>query len=211
MSQEQAKTNHLPPIPSDKMALWLKHYLDDTNPETFINQTKSAIYAEYKANSYNGFATIGKENYKKLQPYIAQWLDEYGLSENRLKLKLVSLTESHKTIFQKVKGRVDSDSLAPNVSKVAETHKVMCDHKGKTGDDPDYYDDGETLLAIDVNDPELQRKSLDMALKVRDLYTGDKDGVNNQHLTIVFISLPPAVSEELQRKLLTMMQPGQGG
>jgi len=43
------------------------------------------------------------------------------------------------------------------------------------------------------------------------LERGGEIGVNNQSLTIVFNSLPPAVSEELQRKLLTMMQPGKGG
>ncbi len=42
------------------------------------------------------------------------------------------------------------------------------------GEDAEPYDDGETLLAINVADPEIQRKSLDMAYKITGEYAPEK-------------------------------------
>lgn len=158
-----------------KQRLWLRNYLDSNNLITFLNRAQSAKAAKYKANSYEGFCQIGYENYIKLEPHIKQWLDEHGLSENRLKLKLVSLIETKKTVFQKVKGHIDSGKLSDNVVKIAETHIKAWKGKGEAAE---AYDDGETVLGISVADPEVQRKSLDMAFKVKGLYKdGDTSGV----------------------------------
>ena len=176
MTEMQENINHLPettkelpPIPTEKMALWLQYYLDDTNPETFLNQTISAKYAKYNANSYDSFATIGKENFKKLQPHIKHWLDEYGLSENRLKLKLVDLTQAKETKF--------------------------------------FQKDGKVTDQREVEALEIQRKTLDMALKVQGLYTDSREtSVNNQHLTLIFNELPGDVADQLKQRLLTMLK-----
>ena len=51
----------------------------------------------YKTKIYSSLGTIGSENYKKLELHIDRWLDEYGLSERRLKTKMLSLMEAKET------------------------------------------------------------------------------------------------------------------
>lgn len=126
----------LPPIKANKLALWLKYYTDDSNPETFLNQTKSAIYAGYKAKSENSFANIGLQNYRKLERYINKWLDELGLSEARLKEKTISLMSAQDTkLFRKDKG-----------------------------------DGSLEIVEHQIPALEIQRRTLDMALKIKGLY-----------------------------------------
>ena len=76
-----------------KQALFLKHLLDESNPNTFMNATGSAKAAKYNCSTENSYSLIGYENIRKLKPYISQWLEEFGLSEERLKLKIVELLE----------------------------------------------------------------------------------------------------------------------
>ena len=76
-----------------KQALFLRHLLDESNPDTFMNATGSAKAAKYNCSTENSYSLIGYENIRKLKPYISQWLDEVGLSEERLKLKIVELLE----------------------------------------------------------------------------------------------------------------------
>ena len=76
-----------------KQALFLRHLLDDSNPDTFMNATGSAKAAKYNCSTENSYSLIGYENIRKLKPYISQWLEEVGLSEERLKLKIVELLE----------------------------------------------------------------------------------------------------------------------
>ena len=76
-----------------KQALFLKYLLDESNPDTFMNATGSAKAAKYNCSTENSYSLIGYENIRKLKHYIANWLDEYGLSEERLKLKMLELLE----------------------------------------------------------------------------------------------------------------------
>ena len=76
-----------------KQALFLRHLLDESNPDTFMNATGSAKAAKYNCSTENSYSLIGYENIRKLKPYISQWLDEVGLSEERLRLKIVELLE----------------------------------------------------------------------------------------------------------------------
>ena len=57
-----------------KMRLWLSLFLDKSNPATFLNKAGAARVAGYKANSDNAFASIGCQNYRKLQGEIEKWI-----------------------------------------------------------------------------------------------------------------------------------------
>jgi hypothetical protein len=77
-----------------KQAAWLRAYLDESNPATFMNATGAARAAGYAARKgakdpEHALQQMGHENLKKLEPLINEWMDEVGLSEARLKRKLV--------------------------------------------------------------------------------------------------------------------------
>ena len=158
----------------NKIPLWYKAYTDENNPTTFLNKTASAKAAGYKANSENAFQVIGYQNFIKLQPDIEKWLDEHKFSLAALKKKHAELLETHKTVYQKIKGQVYASDLPKNVKIVAAGQKMMGLAGGADGDEPAVYDDGDTLLAINVAEPEIQRKALDMAYKVKGEYAAEK-------------------------------------
>ncbi len=89
-----------------KRLVWLKHFLDESNSATFLNKQESARAAKYKANSDQRLAEIGYQNSIILQPTIAKWLDEIGLSENALKEKLHQLVNARQTKFFQKDGLV---------------------------------------------------------------------------------------------------------
>ena len=115
-----------------KKEIWLKHFLDDENQLTFLNKVQSVKAAKYKCNGEPSCASMGHENFKYHEKRINQWLEEEGLSENRLKIKLLSLLEAKETKFFQHEGMVT---------------------------------DEREVAAI-----ETQRRTLDMAIKVRGLY-----------------------------------------
>ena len=115
-----------------KLNVWLKHFLNEGCSTTFLNKTESARRAGYNCRASNieeCFRNIGAQNYIKLTDKISTWLDDNGLSENTLKLKLLSLMEAKETKFFQ--------------------------HEGVVTDERE-------VAAI-----ETQRKTLDMALKVK--------------------------------------------
>ena len=155
----------------NKLLLWYKFYIDENNPATFLNKTASAKAAQYKCTSETSFNSVGYQNFRKLQDRISGWLDDNKFSMAALKNKHAELLETKRTIFQKIKGQVDASDLPKNTFVIAEGKKLM----GLDGDDDrDVYDDGDTLLAINVADPEIQRKALDMAYKVKGEYAAEK-------------------------------------
>ena len=93
-------------IRTSKRLVWLKHYLNESNPLTFLNNTEAAKTAGYKAKSEESFRSIGSANFTKLAGEIGKWLDEHGLSENALKLKLIELIEAKETKFFAHDGKV---------------------------------------------------------------------------------------------------------
>ena len=131
------------PLPklTGKQRLWLKNYLDETNPETFFNGTRSAEIA-YNTNKNGSLKRIGHENATKLNGHISKWLDEYALSDNKLKGKLFSLINAREV------------KLFTNRDK--EGNFEIIEHP---------------VPAI-----ETQRKTLDMALKVKGLYKNTDSG-----------------------------------
>ncbi len=164
------KTKKPTKLKVNKLALWLKHFLDETNPNTFLNKTASAKAAKYKGKSEAAFHTIGYENYRKHEPIIQEWLEDNAFSHSALLLKHSELLETHKSVFHKIKGQINGE-LPEGVQIIATSNKMAIAGRGE---DAVEYDDGETLLAINVADPEIQRKALDMAYKVKGTYAAEK-------------------------------------
>jgi len=120
----------------NKLNAWFKAYIDETNPSTFMNQTGAAKAANYKCSTEASFANVGLQNFRKLEDRIKKWMDDVGLSENQLKIKLVGLMEAKETKF--------------------------------------FHFQGEVTDSREIEALEIQRKTLDMALKVRGLYAPKK-------------------------------------
>jgi hypothetical protein len=104
----------------------------------------------------------------KYGPKIVEWLDQCGMSETRLKMKLLSLLEANETVFQKLKGRVKQKDL-PSGYRVVATSDVTIPTEGG-----DITTDGDTLIEVRVQALETRRRSLDMAFKFRGLYAAEK-------------------------------------
>lgn len=123
-----------------KKEIWLKHFLNDENPDTFLNKTASVKAADYKCNGEPSCSSLGHENFKYHEKRINGWMEESGLSENALKIKLLSLMDVTETKF----------------FSATET-----DSEGKV-----------TIIIEERQIPaiETQRRTLDMAIKVRGLY-----------------------------------------
>ncbi|WP_319764505.1 hypothetical protein [Maridesulfovibrio sp.] len=99
---------------ASKREIWLCHYLDQSDPKTYLNAAESARAAGYKCAKDN-FKKIGYVNRRECEKQINDWLDDAGLSESVLKLKLVSLLDAKETkFFQKdglVKTAVEVENL----------------------------------------------------------------------------------------------------
>ena len=88
-----------------------------------MNKTSSAKAAGYKAKAENAFACIGYQNYRKLQKKVELLMDEVGLSDVRLKLKLIDLMKAKKIITVKLKGHLDQSNIHPDAFEIVRTHK----------------------------------------------------------------------------------------
>jgi len=89
-----------------KLNVWFRHYLNENCSTTYLNKTNSAKAAGYKCNGDDSFRNVGCQNFTKCSDKIEKWLDENGLSENALKLKLLSLIEAKETKFFAFQGEV---------------------------------------------------------------------------------------------------------
>lgn len=132
-----------------------------------MNATSSAKAAGYACKTIEAFNTVGSQNISKLKDRINFWLDEEGLSERRLKAKLLSLIGAKKTKFTKLKGKFEDGSAPEGVTILAETKKMAWSGKGENAEP---IDDGDTLVAVETESLETQRRSLDMAFKMKGLY-----------------------------------------
>ena len=151
-----------------KLNLWFYHYTNDACPRTFLNASESVISAKYKTKNPESIRTIGYQNFTKLTDRVNSWMDDVGLSEAALKKKLLSLMEAKETKFQKIKGAVTDSDLSGGVSALATSGAI------ETGEDGKEYSTGDTLLGITVDAIETQRRSLDMAFKIKDMYAAKK-------------------------------------
>lgn len=157
---------------TDKQKLWFHCYTDETNSLTFLNGTQSALVA-YNTDSDNSARQIGHENLRKLAPHIDSWMEEYGFSERALKRKVKQLMSAKETKFHKLKGAVSQDELEPGQRVVCTSGRVHWD-EDENGEETMKYGEGDTLIAIDVENKELQRRTTDMAIKMKGLYAADK-------------------------------------
>lgn len=121
-----------------KKRLWLKFYLDVNNTSTFFNKTESARRAGYKTKNKDSLRQIGCHNFKSLSTKISKWLDDNELSENALKIKLLTLLDAKETKFFKA-----------------------------TETDQDGQVTGIMIKEVEVDAIETQRKTLQMAIKMK--------------------------------------------
>ncbi|MBI9090157.1 MAG: hypothetical protein JEZ12_13155 [Desulfobacterium sp.] len=161
-----------------KLNVWLKHYLDESCSTTFLNKTASVRAAGYKTTNPDSLRNIGCQNFTKLSDKINEWLDENGLSEAALKMKMLGLLNAKDTKFQKIKGPVTGE-LPDHVSQVATTVRIETDEQGK-----EHFSDGETLVAIGTDAIETQRRTLDMALKIKGMYEADNHQKGPQEIFV---------------------------
>lgn len=137
---------------TDKMAKWFYNYIDENNPLTFLNKTGSAKQAGYSCDAENAYAKIGSENYSKLQNQVERWLDEEGLSEAFIKARIRHLiTVKEKKFFS-----------AP----VKDESGIV------TGMHIEYQE---------VDAIETQRKTIDMASKIRGMYPASQHEVSGKN------------------------------
>ncbi len=85
---------------------WLSLYLDDKNPQTFLNAAGAARESGYQSKDPEGFKKIGYRNKKYFEPQLVEWIEENGLSEFSLKLKLAKLLDAKETKFFQHNGKV---------------------------------------------------------------------------------------------------------
>lgn len=148
MTQRQEKINKLEEKIQkrvSKINVWLKHFLNQKSTVTFLSKEQSARAAKYKCCSPESFRNVGSQNYRKCADKISKWLDENGLSENALKIKLLSLMEAKETKF----------FSAPT--------------KDEDGNVSDIF-----VKEVEIEAIETQRKTLDMALKVKGMHAPTK-------------------------------------
>lgn len=151
-----------------KLNIWLYHYLNESCSTTFLNKTESARRAKYKTKNEQSLKSIGCENFSKLYDKISIWLDEHGLSENTLKLKLISLLDANETKFIKVKGYINKNDLPEGSKSFGTSGLILKDKDGLS------FGDGETLIGVKIKAIETQRKSLDMAFKIKGMNAPEK-------------------------------------
>ena len=147
-----------------KLNLWFKHYLNDGCSTTFLNKTESARRAGYKCNSYESFRNVGHQNYTKLADKICAWLDDNGLSENTLKLKLLSLMEVEETKLFVIDGKIKSKTI-PAIETQRKTLDMALKVKGMnaptkhelTGKDGKALVPQDTKITVEYCEPKTQK------------------------------------------------------
>lgn len=97
---------------NSRKRLFLAHYLDRSAP-TFLNAEGAALAAGYAPNTARA---NGYKLQRDCEAEISRWMDESGLSKNRLFTKLLQLIEAKETkFFQK-------DGLVCETREVAALH-----------------------------------------------------------------------------------------
>jgi hypothetical protein len=163
----KSKRSEKPAKKSSLGLVWLWAFLNEGS-KTFLNSAASAREAGYRGKSPHVFEQIGFANKQRFKPKIAEWLDQHGFSETRLKIKLLSLLQAKETVWQKVKGAVCQKDLPPGYRVIATSGTVITMKDGKV------YGYGETLLEIEVVALETQRRSLELALSVKGMFGAEK-------------------------------------
>ena len=156
-----------------KLEVWFKHYTDKNNPKTFLNGTGSAKEAGYRAKTEISFSVIGSQNLKKLKGRMSEWLDDVGLSDESLKTKLLQLSQAKETKFIKIKGFISNEDLPEHVTAIGTSGIVE-----ETKDGDKKFSAGDTLVAVETDALSIQTKNLEMALKVKGLFSPEEINLN---------------------------------
>jgi hypothetical protein len=163
------RKNHGKPTPLG--LIWLTHFLSEES-DSFLNATLSAKKSGYRARNAHSFQQIGFKNKQRYRVTIAEWLRENGYSETELKIRLLRLLEAKQTVHLKLRGAVLPGSLPEGCRIIATTGTVNV-VKGD-GENRRAYGDGDTILGIDVPALDVQIKALDLALRVKGLYSAER-------------------------------------
>ena len=154
-----------------KLSAWLKAYLDNSNPATFLNKAGSARAAKYNCAHAQSFANMGGQNYIKLQNRIELWLDDHGLTKENNKKKLLQLSEAQETKVITVEGKVKPESLPDNFTIVTESVQEKYTKEGSK------YEQIKTVISYTLAANETQRRTTDMMIKVLGQYATEKINV----------------------------------
>ncbi len=79
--------------------LWIKYYLDESNPETFMNGAESARKAGYSAKNPKAVSVRAAENMARYKKKIQKFLIDAGYTEDAVKLKIMEGFEAMETKF----------------------------------------------------------------------------------------------------------------
>lgn len=134
-----------------KLNAWLRHFTNESCSATFLNKTESARRAGYKCKSEESLRKMGCQNFTKLADKLEKWFDEVGLSENALRKKLLSLIDAKETKF----------FSTPEKDADGNTVDIM-------------------IVEREVEAIETQRRTLDMAIKIRGMYAAEKREVTGK-------------------------------
>jgi len=152
-----------------KLNIWFKHFTNEGCSTTFLNRMESARSAGYKDKNEDSLRNIGYQNFIKLSDKIEKWLNDAGLSENALRLKMLSLLEADEAKLITINGEIDEESLPPGTSLVSSSKQIKLNASGKE------YTEINNIISVTVANKEIQRRTLDMAMKVKGMYKKDNE------------------------------------
>ena len=165
-----------------KMRDWLEAFLDDSNPDTFMNKAGSARAARYKCKDNQSFSCMGQQNYRKLSPMIKTWMDDHGLTRSNNKKKLLQLSEAQETKVITVKGKIEPKSLPDNFTIVTESVQDKVSKKGHS------YKEYNTVISYTLAANETQRRTTDMMIKVLGQYAVEKIDITLDNKLLLLMS-----------------------
>lgn len=142
---------------TDGQALFLRAFLDAGNLETFMRPYSASVAAGCRQDSAKHFMEV-------LAPRVRWFLEQVGLSENALKAKVVELMNARETKVVPMKGYIEEWETKPNTKILARASQP----------DKDGVEQHTTIVGIDMEAKELQRRALDMALKLSQLYPAER-------------------------------------
>ena len=111
-NQPLSRVKGLPRL-SGKRLRWLNLYLNDQDMKTFFNGAECTRRSyNFKQNPQkpdnieNKVRAMTSQNMRKLAPYIEKWMEEHGLTENKIKAKICQLMDAKETRFFSFQGEV---------------------------------------------------------------------------------------------------------
>lgn len=152
--------------PKQKLTLkqksWLKYFFQT------MNATEAARRAGYRCKNPDSFEAIGYENFRKLQPLIAQWISDVGLTPEKIKLKIIQGLEAKETQRMKIRGAVKPEALQEGRRLVVTSGTLANDKEGNN-----VFGDGDSVIEWDDEALGIQQRYVDLACKVLSLYNED--------------------------------------